>query len=180
MGFEAFVERIRRERKLTIEVPGFDSENGNEYAKFLFLLEAPGPKALESRQISFDNSDPTARNLKRQLSEAGICRRDIALWNIVPWYVGTWTQSKRRIRPAKRSDLIEAEPYLRALLEHMPLLETIVLVGKKAREAHTMLSRTTQARVVACHHPSAQSLNSDKRRDAENVEIFRLIRSSTL
>lgn len=64
MSFADLVNRVRIENNLTREVPGFDPKNGNEQAKYLFLLEAPGPKAIQSGLISFDNEDPSARNFR--------------------------------------------------------------------------------------------------------------------
>jgi uracil-DNA glycosylase len=59
---ERFVQKIRSEQGLSTEVPGFDPLNGNENARFLFVLEAPGPKAVKKTGvISFDNPDQTAR-----------------------------------------------------------------------------------------------------------------------
>jgi uracil-DNA glycosylase len=55
------VDRIRAEQGLGREVPGFDPLNGNENARFLFVLEAPGPKAVARGIISFDNEDQTAK-----------------------------------------------------------------------------------------------------------------------
>lgn len=82
MNFTDLVHQIRTERNLTTEVPGFDPINGNERAKYLFLLEAPGPRSLQTGHISFDNPDPSAKNLREQLAAAGIDRKDIALWNV--------------------------------------------------------------------------------------------------
>jgi uracil-DNA glycosylase len=83
MSFADLVNRIRIEKNLTTrEVPGFDPKNGNEQAKYLFLLEAPGPKARQTGQISFDNPDPSAENFQKQLTAAGITREEIALWNV--------------------------------------------------------------------------------------------------
>src|SRR5579864_5287486 len=97
------VEQIRTEQRLSSEIPGFDPENGNESAKFLFLLEAPGSQAVKTGFISFDNPDRTASNLREQLLQAGIQREEIALWNVVPWYLGN--SDKSRIRGAAWSDI---------------------------------------------------------------------------
>ena len=80
-----FVGKIRKEMELTDEVPSFDMKNGNEDARILFILEAPGAKAIKSGFISFDNPDQTAINFREQLKRAGIDRSEIAIWNIVPW-----------------------------------------------------------------------------------------------
>ena len=92
-----FVDRIRTEQRLGREVPDFDPDNGNETAKYLFVLEAPGPKAVETGFVSFENPDQTARNFRDQLEKAQINRSEIVVWNIVPWYVGM----KRRLRSGR-------------------------------------------------------------------------------
>ncbi len=58
------VERLRSEQRLHDEVPGFDPKNGNELARYLFVLEAPGPQAIKTGSISFDNPDRTAANFR--------------------------------------------------------------------------------------------------------------------
>jgi uracil-DNA glycosylase len=69
-SLDDFVKRIRLEQGLDREVPGFDPKNGNESAKFLFVLEAPGAKAVNTGFISFENPDQTAANFRYQLQEA--------------------------------------------------------------------------------------------------------------
>jgi hypothetical protein len=59
------VEKIRLDRPQSDWVPDFDPEGGTENAKFLIILEAPGPKA--DKYVSCENKDPTAKNLKEQL-----------------------------------------------------------------------------------------------------------------
>jgi len=51
MTFSQLVKQIKEERNLDHEVPGFDPKNGNETARFLFLLEAPGPKAVQTGYV---------------------------------------------------------------------------------------------------------------------------------
>lgn len=172
MTFHELVTQIRQDMGLDREVPGFDPKNGNENAWLLLLLEAPGPKAVQSGYISLDNPDPTARNLREQLAAAGIGRADIALWNIVPWYIGNADQTG--IRAASGSDVQAGIRYLPPLLASMPNLRCIALVGSASRQAHVFLSRTTTARIVGCHHPSARVLNLHPEAAQENIEIFRL------
>ena len=87
MAFSELVDHIRLDQGPGREVPGFDPENANEQARYLFLLEAPGPKALQTGYVSLNNPDPSARNFRRQLSKAGIEAQEIAIWNVVPWYL---------------------------------------------------------------------------------------------
>jgi len=178
LSFADLVNRIRKEKILLREVPGFDPKNGNEQAKYLFLLEAPGPKAIQSGQISFDNEDPSARNFRNQLDKAGIAREEIALWNVVPWYIGNETGTS--IRGANGDDVYTGIDYLIPLISVMPNLRCIILVGGAARRAHISLSRFTAARIVSCHHPSAKVINANHpEKDKENIEVFRFIKATT-
>ena len=174
MTFAELVDQIRKEQGLGCEVPGFDPENGNEQARYLFLLEAPGPKAVQTGYVSLTNPDPTARNFQRQLREAGIGKEDIAVWNVVPWYLGD--EGRRKIRGANSVDIRGGLKYLKSLVAAMPKLQSIVLVGSAARKAHVFLSRVTTARILSCHHPSAQALNANPEAEEENVAVFQFMK----
>lgn len=177
MNFANLVDQIRTERNLTSKVPGFDPENGNECAKYLFLLEAPGPKAVESGKISLDNDDPSARNFRDQLRVACIGDEELALWNVVPWYIDK--NAGKSIRAASANDVSEGIKYLPRLIAAMPNLLCIVLVGGAARKAHMFLSSVTTARIVTCHHTSARVTNSNKNAAEENIKVFRFIKATT-
>ena len=177
MTFSEIVSLIREEQALGSEVPGFDPENGNEQARYLFLLEAPGPKAVQTGRVSLNNPDPTARNFQRQLRQAGIGAEDIAIWNVVPWYLGV--EGRARIRGASAVDVRQGLKYLEALVAAMPNLQCIVLVGGAARKAHVFLSQVSTARILSCHHPSAQALNANPVADEENVAVLRFMRETT-
>ena len=137
------------------DLPYFDPCDGGIYAKALFLLEAPGPKAVESAFISRNNPDPTARNMCNLLLEAGISRSDTLLWNIVPWYVG----SKGNIRAVNSNDIRQSFPYLKMLIELLPNLKVIALVGKKAQSAKGQIFELTGVPIIETHHPSARVFN---------------------
>ncbi len=174
MNFIEIVENIRS-IKGEKNVPSFDPQNGNENAKFLFLMEAPGPGAIRSGCVSFDNQDPTARNLRIQLAEAGITRSEIAIWNAVPWYLGNENFSK--IRSPKPAEIVEARRYLTDVIETMTSLKCIVLVGSHARRHHLFLSTKVSARIVTCHHMSAQVANRNASASQENIEIFKKMKT---
>ena len=177
MNFADLVNRIRTERNLMREVPDFDPKNGNESAKYLFILEAPGPKAVQTGQISFENPDPSARNFREQLTTASIGRDEIAIWNVVPWYI--CNKAGTSIRAATGADVRAGIEYLAPLVSAMPNLRCIVLVGGAARQAHMFLSRITTARIVSCHHPSARVLNVNPRAAEENIALFRFVKATT-
>ncbi len=184
MKFEMIVARIRSDRASNDQepdfepkhVPDFDPNNGNEKARMLSLFEAPGPGAVQSGIVSFDNRDPTARNFRDQLGEAGIDRRDIAMWNIVPWYISAPTGN--RIRAANTEDIEAGRPYLDLVLAAMPNLKCIVLVGAAARKAHVYLSYRTAKRIVSCHHTSAKALNANPGIGEENIEVLLYLKDS--
>ena len=92
------VGQIRAETSKHENVPTFDPCEGGINAPILLLLEAPGPKAVETGLVSINNPDDTAANLYNLLEEARIDRHHIIMWNIVPWYLGRTDRS--RIRPA--------------------------------------------------------------------------------
>jgi uracil-DNA glycosylase len=165
------VEQIRAEQKLGDEVPGFDPLNGNEKARFLFVLEAPGPQAVKSGKISIDNPDKTAANLGAQLEAAEIKREEIALWNIVPWYIGN--KKKTKIRAAVNLDIKEGQKCLIQVIALMPELKCIVLVGGAARRAHVFLSARTQAHILSCHHTSGTVKNTKPEAKEENIAVFK-------
>ncbi len=148
------------------ELPGFDPCDGGIGAKALFLLEAPGPKAVGSAFISRNNPDPTARNLCELLLGDGIARADTLIWNIVPWYVGDGT----RIRAVNADDIAEAMPHLKDLIGLLPDLKVIVLVGKKAQSAKEQIAQLTSVPTIETWHPSARVFNMwpDKREEMKH------------
>jgi len=172
-----FVERLRATRARPTDVPTFDPGNGNENAKFLFVLEAPGPQALKSGVVSIENQDPTARNLKELLTNAKIDKREIAVWNVVPWYIGNedWTL----IRSPNIADIQEGIDSLIRLLPIFKNLRCIVLVGSSARKAHIRLSSATTARILACHHTSQRVANTSAKSRQENAAVFSHLRTTT-
>lgn len=154
-----FVDELRRDWP-DRAIPGFDPNDGGSAAKVLFLLEAPGPRAVDSNLISRDNNDKTAANFNALLENAGIVRAETALWNVVPWYIGNANHTK--IRPARVSDLREADAQLAKLLHLMPELRAVVLVGRKARHksVRALIEREApHVGVFKCYHPSPLVLN---------------------
>jgi len=167
----SFVQEIRAEQSLSSEVPDFDPKNGNESAKYLLVLEAPGPKAVKSGYVTFDNPDLTAANLRSQLEAAEVNRSEIAVWNMVPWYIGN--EQKTRIRAATGDDVAASLKYLLKLVELLPNLRCVVLVGGVARKAHVALSAATTARILSCHHTSPRVIKLGCLAAAENIAVFK-------
>jgi hypothetical protein len=147
-----YVERLRADSDW--EVPDFDPVDGGTNAKILFLAEKPGPMTSLERPgtragsgfISLDNDDPTAEAGFRFLAEAGIPRSCIVKWNVVPGWNGT-----RRITALELRRGVDG---VTRLLEHLPALRAIVLVGKNAQRAEPLMG-SSRVRIFCSPHPSA-------------------------
>ena len=126
------------------QLPGFDPCDGGTSARILFLLEAPGPKAVGSTFISRNNPDQTAKNFCELLQVAGIARRDTLIWNIVPWYVG----DGKRIRPVVSQDIQQASPYVKELFDMLknlhPSPQVFNISPEKKVQAQEILFRVAK------------------------------------
>ncbi len=145
-------------------VPDFDPLDGGINAECLFLLEAPGSKAVGSGFVSRNNPDETASNFFAANVEAGLPRSRTVTWNAIPWYIG----DGQRIRAAKGSDLRAAEQHLAELLVLLPRLRVAVLVGRKAQQYGKAIAKLAPSiMVLTCPHPSPLSFNGRPERRAE-------------
>jgi uracil-DNA glycosylase len=152
----AFVEKLRSEAGKTKEVPYFDPWDGGIEAECLFLLEAPGRRAVDSGFISRNNPDETAKNWFELNLAAGIHRERTISWNLVPWYIG----SDVRIRPARSNDIQEGWPYLQRLIVLLPRLRVVALLGRNAQSvSDQLLERYPALRIFKLPHPSPLFVN---------------------
>lgn len=137
-------------------MPDFDPLDGGVHAEGLFLLEAPGGRAVGSGFVSRNNPDETAKNFFELNEEAGLPRERTVTWNVVPWYVGSGT----KIRAVTAADIRASEPYLLQLLQLLPALRVVVLIGRKAQRVMPVFERSMpNCAVFQCPHPSPLSLN---------------------
>ncbi|MDP1536959.1 MAG: uracil-DNA glycosylase [Burkholderiales bacterium] len=133
----AYVAALRSEVGSDAAIPDFDPWDGGATAELLYVLEAPGAKAVLSGFVSRNNPDETAKNFFELNRAAGIPRERTVSWNIVPWYIGTGA----RIRAAGRSDIEAGLPALTRLLALLPKLKVVVLIGRKAERAASLVSQ---------------------------------------
>ena len=166
----AFVHLIRQEQP-NCHVSDFDPDDGGTEAEVLFVLEAPGPKAVATGFVSRDNSDQTAGNLKAYLEQAGISRKQSLVWNIVPWYLG----SEKTIRAASSADIQAGSVYLERLLTLLPHLKAVVLVGRKAQSAFQEGGLTTALPLYKPYHPSPVFVHRHPDNKQKIVEEFRKV-----
>ena len=164
--------RIRERQVDPRSVPDFDPLDGGVEAEVLFLLEAPGPRAVQSGFVSRNNPDETAKNFFLSSQEAGIERRRTLLWNVVPWYVG----EGGRIRPVRGSDVAQARDWLEALLALLPGLRIVVFVGRKAALASQLVVQVSPGvGVQSMPHPSPVFVNRSAKNRSQIVEALRLL-----
>jgi uracil-DNA glycosylase len=153
----AYVAALRNEAGPNAAIPDFDPWDGGATAELLYLLEAPGAKAVLSGFISRNNPDETAKNFFELNRAADIPRKRTVTWNIVPWYIGTGDH----IRAAGRSDIEAGLPALTRLLALLPKLKVVVLVGRKAERAASLISQLRpQLRLLRSPHPSPLFINN--------------------
>jgi uracil-DNA glycosylase len=164
-----YVKDLRASLGYDQEIPYFDPLDGGTNASMLFLLEAPGPKAVVSGFISRDNPDPTARNMTQLLTESGVPRRETVSWNIVPWYVG----SDGHIKPVNQKEIDAGIATLKSLRPLLSNIRVVVLVGKKAQKARFAIEELFHTPVLACPHPSQRVLNVWPEKREEIKSVFR-------
>ena len=151
-------------------IPYFDPLDGGTRAQCLFVLEAPGQNAVRSGFISRNNDDESAKNFFEINVEAGIPREKTITWNVVPWYIGTG----KKIRPATADDIRAGLTYLNSLIDLLPNLQIIVLVGKKAQRVKRKLeSQYDYIRIFECYHPSPLVVNTNPRNKQKIIEALR-------
>ena len=131
------------------EFPDFDPLDGGTGADILFLFEKPGPMTsaagFGSGFISRDNDDPTAEATFGFMIQAGLPRRRTITWNVIPGWNGT--------RKVTAQELHDGVASLAELLQLLPRLRTVVLVGKRAERAKSLIEHL-KLRVLVSAHPS--------------------------
>lgn len=141
-------------------VPDFDPLDGGIEARLLFLLEKPGPRVVSPDGVGFvsrNNPDPTARNCRAFMLEAGIDHRQVAIWNIVPWWNGTMTITAAECRAGAAA--------LRVTLGLFPRLRGVVLVGNRAGEHGAPVLDGSGLTLFRTVHPGLQARAGPRSRD---------------
>jgi uracil-DNA glycosylase len=166
------VEEIRKERGSGFAVPYFDPADGGVQAECLYVMEAPGARAVRTGFVSRNNPDETARNVCVLSAEAGLPRALTAIWNIVPWYIG----DESSIRAATGVDIVGGWPYLQRVLELLPRMKVAVLLGRKAQRITRRLTiERPEIMIVASPHPSPLVVN---RRPENRAVILNKLREA--
>ena len=148
------------------KIPNFDPFDGGADAEVLFVLEVPGPKAVETGFISRDNPDATAKNFFELLREVEINREQSLLWNIVPYCLG---DGQKNWRP-KLPNIDDGLKWLYRLIHELPKLRALVLVGRQAQRVEHRL-KIEPVRLFKTYHPSPQFINRKKPENRAKLKI---------
>lgn len=144
-----------------VNIPWFDPQDGGCEAQILWLLEAPGRKATRehggSGFISCNNNDGTAQNTWKAREGAGVSRKLVVHWNVIPYYLGSST----KIRAYDPHDIAAVGPLLGELLDLLPRLRVVILGGKAANKVWRDFAPVNcPFHIIECPHPSPKNLNS--------------------
>lgn len=175
-----WVESARAGLDHGFEIPWFDPASGGVEARLLFLLEAPGQKSVSkaaalakagSGIISGDNNDFTAKHCWQAREAAGLTYRQVVHWNTVPWYVG----SANKIASPGVAEIERALPLLHQVIELLPRLEVVVLMGRKAQDGWARYSRrhAHDLLAIATWHPSQRVFNTKPSAEADFNKAIR-------
>lgn len=150
-----YTAKLRRDRA-SVEVPDFDPLDGGIDARVLFLFEKPGPMTAASGKrtkrtgsgfISRNNDDATAEATINFMQQAGISRELTVIWNVIPWWNGT--------RKVRAEELRAGAEAVRDLIDLLPNLRAVVMVGWKAKRVRPRLeSLFPHLELFNSDHPS--------------------------
>jgi uracil-DNA glycosylase len=113
--------------------------------------------------VSQENNDQTAENMHRLMDAAHLSRRDVVLWNVVPFYIGAADRSK--LRAAQQVDLDAGRPWLVELFGLLTQLKVVVLLGRKAHSARDLVKALRpDVCLLKGWHPSPLAMNREPAR----------------
>ena len=88
----------------------------------------------------------------------------------MPWYIGTGA----RIRAARRSDIDAGLPALSRLIALLLKLKVVVLIGRKAERAESLLrGLRPEVQVFRSPHPSPMFINNAPENRARILSVLR-------
>ncbi len=137
-----------------VNMPWIDPADGGVQARMLILLQSPARSELTPRFVSLDNPCPSQQNLHRFLKQAGIKRKDIILWNTMPWL----TPLGEKISPT-RNNVRKGVEIIKSLMPLLEDLTVVVLAGSVALQTRPFFEREyPHITLLTMPHPSPLSL----------------------
>jgi uracil-DNA glycosylase len=141
------------------DIPDFSTKGGRTEAKILFLHRDPGKSgASKTGVVDRDNPYTTAKNFREANEKANLDRKLTIAWNAVPWPVDESTF-------ARELETVRSEGWLDKLLESLPKLQVVVLLGEEAqRLTADLYAKRPDLHVLHGPHPSWRGVRTPRRR----------------
>lgn len=134
-----YVDEIRSEAWAPYVAPIYGGVN----ARLLYVLRDPGPKTQDDTGSGFlcwENDDATAETICRLCEEVGIVASDAMPWNAYPWYIN---------RDPKAKELEQGVVTLKRIIDLLPNLQVVLLLGKAAQDGWDRLERRFPTGIAA-------------------------------
>lgn len=145
---------VQNYHKKGVDMPWMDPADGGVQARMLILLQSPARSELTPRFVSLDNPCPSQQNLHRFLKQTGIKRKDIILWNTIPWL----TPFGKKISPT-RDNIRKGVGIIKSLMPLLKNLTVVVLAGSTALQTRPFFEREyPHVTLLTMPHPSPLSL----------------------
>lgn len=165
-----FLEDLRY-HEFNKQIPCFDPADGGAEAQALFLLKAPGAGALKTGFVSRDNPDPGSANFCQLCELAGVDRKRTLLWHVFPWHQG----DQKMYKPEQNAEMKKALPYLKELLDLLPKLRVVVLMGKEAQAVEPQIREAKAVTIIKTFVPSERVINTGKEKEIKVQGDFLLL-----
>lgn len=156
---DKYVEELRQSKGDGI--PTFSPHDGRTEAKVLFLLQDPGKSGASQTDVA-DRGNPgsTAKNFEKANTAADLDRELTISWNAVPWPLpddSTFVKELEKVRE---------EGWLKKLLDLLPNLRVVVLLGGEAHRLTPDLYEESYSKLHVLHgpHPSWSGVSTTVRR----------------
>lgn len=139
-------------------LPYNDPLFGGVDAELLIMMKAPeadaAPDKTGARFLCFDNADAGAANIFEAFRRSGIARDRCIAWNICPFPIQAGAPTA--------SELRRAMPYTKELIELLPRLKVVLLLGSPPAKGwdQRLLGGREGITVVAGASPSPPGINS--------------------
>lgn len=166
----SFLEDLRY-HEFNKNVPSFDPCDGGCEAQALFLLKSPGAGPLRTGFVSRDNPEPSAANFHQLCESVGIDRRRTLLWHVFPWHQG----DQKMYKPEQNAEMKKALPYLKELLDLLPRLRVVVLMGKEAQAIEPLIREAKAVTIIKTFVPSERVINTGKEKEVKVQGDFLLL-----
>ncbi|WP_165839572.1 uracil-DNA glycosylase [Rhodococcus sp. Eu-32] len=145
-------------------LPYNDPMFGGVEAELLIVMKAPeadaAPDKTGTRFLCFDNADAGAANIFEAFRRNDIARSRCIAWNICPFPI--------QGNSPTASELRQARPYTQKLIDLLPRLKVVLLLGRPAADGwdRSLLRGRAGISVLTGASPSPPGISSPRNRES--------------